>query len=183
MESSGQRHFDFPTDADTASLPTNGMPSADALFEDALELHDSGHYADAAGAYLKAIELDPADPVLYFNLANVRYEQGDLDDSAAAYLAATQRDHDYVEAWNALGCVLSQLGRSKEAAVALRRAVELLPTYGDAHFNLASELESQGETQAASEHWRRYLQLDSTGPWADTARERLANHEMERAAR
>jgi hypothetical protein len=56
-----------------------------------------------------------------------------------------------------------------------------LPTYGDAHFNLASELEIQGEFHAASEHWRRYLQLDSTGPWADTARERLAQHKLERA--
>jgi predicted TPR repeat methyltransferase len=70
---------------------------------------------------------------------------------------------------------------SKEAVVAYRRAVDLLPTYGDAHFNLASELEIEGEFHAASEHWRRYLQLDSTGPWADTARERLTHHEMERA--
>jgi hypothetical protein len=182
VESSGQLHFDFPTDADTASLPTNGFRSADDMFDDALELHDSGHFAEAASAYLRAIEIDPADPVLFFNLANVRYEQGQLEDSAAAYLAATQRDPSYVEAWNALGCVFSQLGRSKEAIVAFRRAVDLLPTYGDAHFNLASELEIQGEFHAASEHWRRYLQLDSTGPWADTARERLARHEMERAA-
>jgi hypothetical protein len=182
MESSGQLHFDFPTDTDTALLPTKGFRSADTLFEDALELHDSGHFVEAASAYLSAIELDPGDPVLYFNLANVRYEQGQLEDSAAAYLAATQRDPSYVEAWNALGCVFSQLGRSKEAIVAFRRAVDLLPAYGDAQFNLASELETKGEFHAASEHWRRYLQLDSTGPWADTARERLALHEMERAA-
>jgi hypothetical protein len=182
MESSGQLHFDFATDGDTASLPTKGFRSADELFDDALELHDSGQFSDAASAYLRAIELDPGDPVLYFNLANVRYEQGDLDDSAAAYLAATQRDPSYVEAWNALGCVFSQLGRSKEAVVAFRRAADLLPTYGDAHFNLASELEIRGEFQTASEHWRRYLQLDSTGPWADTARERLADHEKERIA-
>jgi tetratricopeptide (TPR) repeat protein len=74
------------------------------------------------------------------------------------------------------------MGRSKEAVVAFRRAIELVPDYGDAHFNLASELEIQGEFQAASEHWRRYLRLDSTGPWADTARERLAHCEMQRAA-
>jgi hypothetical protein len=57
-----------------------------------------------------------------------------------------------------------------------------VPDYGDAHYNLASELESQGESHAAREHWRRYLQLDGTGPWADTARDRLAHYETERAA-
>ena len=169
MESSGQLQFDFATDADAASLPSRGTPTADELFDDALELHDTRPLRRGRERLPRAIELDPRDPVLYFNLANVHYEQGHLDDSAAAYLAATQHDPAYVEAWNALGCVLSQLGRSKEAIVALRRAVELVPDYGDAHYNLASELESQGESQAAREHWRRYLQLDSTGPWADTA--------------
>ena len=183
MESSGQLQFDFATDVDAASLPSHGYPTADELFDDALELHDSARYDEAASAYLRAIELDPRDPVLYFNLANVHYEQGLLDDSAAAYLAATQHDPAYVEAWNALGCVLSQLGRSKEAIVALRRAVELVADYGDAHYNLASELESQSETRAACDHWRRYLQLDSTGPWADTAREYLEGHHEDRLAR
>jgi hypothetical protein len=32
MESCGQRHFDFPTDGDTESLPACGFPSADELF-------------------------------------------------------------------------------------------------------------------------------------------------------
>src|SRR5262249_49910829 len=108
--------------------------------------------------------------------------QGQLEDSCATYLEATQRDPDYVEAWNALGCVLSQLGRPKEAIVAFRRAVELVPDYGDAHFNLASELEQLGESDLANEHWRRYVKLDRTGPWADTAREHLTAYESDRAA-
>jgi tetratricopeptide (TPR) repeat protein len=115
--------------------------------------------------------------VLHFNLASVHYEQGHLEDSAAAYLEATQRDPQYVEAWNGLGCVLSELNRSKEAIVALRRAVQLVPDYGDAHFNLASELEQQEESEAANEHWMRYLELDRTGPWADLAREHVEAHE------
>ena len=181
--SPGSCSLTLPLTPTPRRYPPSGTPTADELFDDALELHDSARYAEAASAYLKAIELDPRDPVLYFNLANVHYEQGHLEDSAAAYLAATQHDPAYVEAWNALGCVLSQLGRSKEAIVALRRAVELVPDYGDAHYNLASELESQGESRAAREHWRRYLQLDSTGPWADTAREYLEGHHQDRIAR
>jgi TolA-binding protein len=183
LEPNGQLRFDFDADSEAAAIPWPELQSADALFEEALELHDRGHYAAAAEAYQRAIKLDPTDPILYFNLASVYYEQDRLEDAAAAYLEATQRDPDYVEAWNGLGCVLSKLERSKEAIVALRRALQLVPSYGDAHFNLASELEQLRQVDAANEHWRRYLQLDSTGPWADIARERLEAHEQERPAR
>jgi tetratricopeptide (TPR) repeat protein len=182
-EPNGQLRFDFDADGEAAAIPWPELQSADALFDEALELHDSGRHADAAKVYEKAIELDPTDPILYFNVANVYYEQDRLEDSAAAYLEATLRDPEYVEAWNGLGCVLSKLDRSKEAVVALRRAVQLVPSYGDAHFNLASEHEQLGQIEAASKHWRRYLELDSTGPWADIAQERLEVHEQERPAR
>jgi tetratricopeptide (TPR) repeat protein len=182
IEPTGQLRFDFAPEEETAALPWSECPTADELFDEALELHDSGRHADAAEKYRMAIELDPKDPVLYFNLANVNYELGCLEDSATAYLEATQRDPHYVEAWNGLGCVLSQLNRSKEAIVALRRAVQLVPDYGDAHFNLASELEEQGQNDLANEHWRRYLELDRTGPWADIARKRLDAYERERLA-
>jgi DNA-binding transcriptional MerR regulator len=182
MESTGQLQLDFGTDGETTSVPWSQDVTSDELFDEALEHHDHGRCEEAAALYRRAIELDPKDPVLHFNLANVQYEQGLLDDSCATYLAATQLDPQYVEAWNALGCVLSQMGRSKEAVVAFRRAIELVPDYGDAHFNLASELEQIGEFAAANKHWRRYVELDKSGPWAETAREHLEAYQRVRAA-
>jgi tetratricopeptide (TPR) repeat protein len=182
-ESNGQLCFDFEADVEADALPWPELNTPDELFDEALELHDTGRYAEAALAYQRAIELDPTDPVLYFNLANVRYEQGQLDESAAAYLESTQRDPSYAEAWNALGCVLSKLERPEEAIVALRRAVQLVPGYGDAHFNLASELEQAGKIAEATRHWRQYLELDRTGPWADIARERIEAHVQQPTAR
>ena len=149
------------------------LQTANELFDEALRLHDEGHLQDAALAYSRAIELDPTDPVLHFNLARVQYELDRLEDSAAAFLEATQRAPDYAEAWYGLGYVLSALARSKEAIVAFRRAVQLVPEYGDAHYSLALELDEQGQVAAAAEQWKQYLELDTTGPWADFARERL----------
>jgi DNA-binding transcriptional MerR regulator len=175
-ESNGQLRLDFESDEQADSLPWPELDTADELFDEALKLHDAGQYDEAAAAYRRAIQLDPTDPVLYFNLANVYYEQDRLSESAAAFLEATQRDPQYAEAWNALGCVLSKLERSKEAIAAHRRAVQLVPAYGDAHFNLASELEQAGQVAEAVTHWKRYLDLDRTGPWADIARERIQAH-------
>jgi tetratricopeptide (TPR) repeat protein len=182
-EASGQLRLDFEQNTESESLAWPELNSADELFEEALELHDAGRYAEAAVAYRRAIELDPADPVLYFNLANAHYALGQFEESVAAFLQATKRDTQYAEAWNGLGCVWSALQRPKEAIVALRRAVQLVPTYGDAHFNLAAELEQQNKFEAAIEHWRRYLELDRTGPWAETARERIETYQQERLAR
>jgi tetratricopeptide (TPR) repeat protein len=182
-EANGQLRIDFDSDEVNPSLAWSELNTADELFDEALELHDAGHYAEASAAYRRAIELDPTDPVLYFNLANVYYEQGQLEESAAAYLEAVQRDSHYAEAWNGLGCILSALARPKEAIVALRRALQLVPSYGDAHFNLASELEEQNQIAAANAHWKRYLELDSTGPSAEMARERIAAHKRVSPAR
>jgi tetratricopeptide (TPR) repeat protein len=182
-EATGQMRIDFDSDDEHTSLLRPEPSTAGELFDEALALYDDELYAEAQAAYRKAIELDPTDPVLYFNLAIVHQRQDELQESASAYLEATQRDPQYAEAWNGLGCVLSALERPQEAVVAFRRAVQLVSTYGDAHFNLASELEQQGQMAAANEHWRRYLKLDRTGPWADTAREHIEAFERQRPVR
>jgi tetratricopeptide (TPR) repeat protein len=175
--------IDFDSEDECMTFVEPEHCTADELFDEALALYDEERYAEAQVAYRKAIKFDPTDPVLYFNLAIVHQRQGELSESAAAYMEATQRDPQYAEAWNGLGCVFSALERPQEAIVAFRRAVQLVPTYGDAHFNLASELEQQGQVPAAHEHWRRYLNLDRTGPWADTAREHIEAFERQRPVR
>ena len=171
MESSGQLQFDFATD-DGRRVATHRRTSRPPT--NCLTMRWSFTIAVATpkrpSAYLRAIELDPAIRCSISISANVHYEQGHLDDSAAAYLAATQRDPGLCRGLECTGMRLESARQIKGSHRRPRRAVELVPDYGDAHFNLASELESQGESQAAREHWRRYLQLDSTGPWADTAR-------------
>jgi tetratricopeptide (TPR) repeat protein len=178
-ESNGQMRIDFDSEDECMTFVEPELTTADEFFNEALALYDAESYEESKAAYRKAIELDPTDPVLYFNLAIVYQRQDELPESAAAYLEATQRDPQYAEAWNGLGCVLSALERPQEAIVAFRRAVQLVPTYGDAHFNLASELEQQGQMAAANEHWRRYLKLDRTGPWAETAREHIEAYERQ----
>ena len=59
------------------------------------------------------------------------------------------------------------------AQEAFRVALDLHPDYPDAHFHLAELLEQSGHRDEAATHWRRYLEFDQRGPWADIARQRL----------
>jgi len=47
------------------------------------------------------------------------------------------------------------------------------PLYPDLHINLALLCEKLGRRGQARRHWRRYLQLDAQGAWADVARRKL----------
>jgi len=63
MEPGGQYQLDF-SDDDAPTVAPN--KSADDWFSEALVCEDAGCFKSAAQAYRKAIEQEPADPVLYF---------------------------------------------------------------------------------------------------------------------
>ncbi len=78
-------------------------------------------------------------------------------------------------AGNALvfGCVLAETGQLELAAAAFEGALRYHEDYPDAHYHLARTLDELGQYEAAGEHWRSFLALVPTGPWAEEARRRL----------
>jgi tetratricopeptide (TPR) repeat protein len=145
IEEDGQLSFDFkPSDSDDRAVLTalNSPEDLDALFDKALELEDAGQLTEAAEVYRKAIEAEPADPVLHFNLANVLFAQARFDESAKSYRRALDSDPFYAEAWNNLGNAYAELKSWHAAIAAFRKAIQLVPTYRDAHENLARALEA-----------------------------------------
>jgi tetratricopeptide (TPR) repeat protein len=74
-----------------------------------------------------------------------------------------------------LGNICEELDRLKEAIDHYQIAISLQSSYADAHYNLALVFERQGEPMLAAKHWRTYLKLDPTSPWAGIARQQLRN--------
>ena len=74
--------------------------------------------------------------------------------------------------------MLEEDGEDDLALAHYLRALAADPLYADLHINLALLYEKLGRARLACEHWRRYLQLEPRGSWADVARLRL-----ERAAK
>ncbi len=178
-EPSGQLQLDFDTAAAEFALAIEVTDrSTDDWFHEALECENQGDYRGAVHAYERAIEIEPEDPILHFNLGNVLYASQELTAAERLFRRAVELDSEYVEAWNNLGTVLAESDQYDESILALRHALNVFPLYADAHFNLGDILSATGQRQDAQVHWRKYLQLDPRSPWADDVRQRLAELEV-----
>lgn len=127
----------------------------------------------AADAYMAALRLDPALSCAITNLGNLRYRQERFEEAERLYRSAVAIDSEQPEAHYNLGFLELERDRPSVAFPYLERAVELDPGFADAHFNLASAYEATDRTDDAKRHFRLYLELEPTGTWADTAREKL----------
>lgn len=138
LDGVGQQYFDFGDDAEaTLTSLLDSLADLDELFEAALSSEDAGQLEQAAKQYRRALELDPLEPVLHFNLGNVLYGLDQFTASLASLQEAVRLDPRYAEAWNNLGNVHAELAQYDDAARAFRRSLLLIPGYPLAEANLA----------------------------------------------
>jgi tetratricopeptide (TPR) repeat protein len=152
-----------PVPADVAGLFAQGI---------ALE-EDPNTQVQAIAAYQKVLQLDPEHAAAHINLGTLHYNRQDYTLSERHYRAAIAIDPRYALAHFDLGNVLDETGRVAEAIQAYNTALQLAPTYGDAHYNVALAYEKVREPRKALKHWRAYVKLDTSGPWAVHARNQI----------
>jgi len=139
----------------------------------ALEEHPSTH-DEAIQMYVQVLELDPYHAAAHINLGTLYYNRHNFEWAETHYRAAVACDPRYALAYFDLGNVLDETGRIEEAVAAYKTAIQLAPTYADAHYNLALAYERLQLPRRALPHWKIYLKLDNTGPWAVHARNQIA---------
>jgi tetratricopeptide (TPR) repeat protein len=117
-----------------------------------------------------------------------------FDEAVAKLEEAERAEPDDARLRNDLGAALFERGKEAErrqdggraaedfgrAVEHLDRAVELDPSLADALFNRALVYERMRLDAQAEDAWRAYLARDSTSPWAEEARRRLARLEERR---
>jgi tetratricopeptide (TPR) repeat protein len=177
----GQFMFDFsPLEKVVMSTPISSArpeaPSSDVneLFARGIALEeDPNHQAQAIAIYQKVLELDPAHAAAHINLGTLYYNRQEYPLAEKHYRHAIEVDQRYALAYFDLGNVLDETGRVTEAIQTYITALQLAPTYADAHYNLALAYEKIKEPRKALRHWRAYVKLDTTGPWAVHARNQI----------
>jgi tetratricopeptide (TPR) repeat protein len=127
----------------------------------------------AIAVYQKVLEMDPNHAAAHINLGTLFYNRQDYLLAERHYRAALEIDHRYALAYFDLGNVLDETGRVQEAIETYKTALQLAPTYADAHYNLALAYEKLREPRKALRHWRAYIKLDSSSPWAVHARNQI----------
>ena len=134
---------------------------------------DPRSQSEAIAAYRKVIELDSTHAAAYINLGTLYYNRQDYVRAESHYRKAVEVDPRYALAYFDLGNVLDETGRVNDAIKAYKTALQLAPTYADAHYNLALAYEKTRQSRAALQHWRAYIRLDSSGPWATHAKNQV----------
>lgn len=136
---------------------------------------DPNTFDRAEECYRQAITLDPSLANALTNWGNLRFRLGDVEEAERLYRRALSIDEEQPEAYYNLGFLAFERGDMEEAVRLFGAAVEHDPGFADAHFNLAMALEETERRTDARKHWRSYLELDPTGPWAEIARRHLSS--------
>jgi tetratricopeptide (TPR) repeat protein len=177
----GQFMFDFApgekvvTSTPVASTPTEAAsPDVTELFARGISLEeDPNHQQQAIATYQQVLQIDPEHAAAHINLGTLHYNRQEYILAEEHYRRAIEIDPRYALAYFDLGNVLDETGRVTEAISTYHAALQLAPTYADAHYNLALAYEKMREPRKALKHWRSYVKLDTTGPWAVHARNQM----------
>ena len=179
VEPSGQIRLDFEGDQESsqfASAPCRAIGNdldADGWYAQAVELEEQEQFEESERAYRRAITLAPGMADAHFNLANVLLALNKREAAEERLRVAIEQEPAFKMAWYNLACLQESRGAIEEAIRSLDRAVAIDPLYADAHFNLASCYERVGQMANAAHHWKAYLSLDNSSPWAEQARRGL----------
>lgn len=148
--------------------------SAYDLYVRASQLDEDPTTMDEAEAlYRRAVEIDPWLAIAYTNLGNICFRRDQEPEAEKLYKKALGIDPAQPEAQYNLGYVMLERGEAAVAIDFFRGALSSDPRFADAYFNLAMAYEQTGQVELAKPCWRKYLEIEPTGTWAEIARKHL----------
>jgi len=164
----GQATLRGPRDAQD-----QGPSTRDAMLAAAEELEEAGRIQEAIEWHRVILAKYGSSAEIVFGLGELLLRAGEVLAARERFYNAIEIDEDFVEARASLGCVLADTGQVDLAIAAFEGALAKDDHYPDVHYHLARSLDEIGNTQEATKHWLRFLQLSPQSPWADEALERL----------
>jgi tetratricopeptide (TPR) repeat protein len=149
-------------------------PSQPGIYQNlGLALSNMKKYDESAAAYRKAIELKPDDAGFYAELSSALADAGKLDEAATPLQEAAKLNPSVgAQGYYNLGVVLTNRGKSKEAVDVFNKAIALDANYPKSYFQLGiAYFGSVNTMPQAVLALEKFLQLNPTGPDAETAKQ------------
>ena len=119
-----------------------------------------GRFPEAETALRKALECEPQNGGVRFELGALYQDQNRFIEAAAEFERAIVIDPNMVGAHGQLGRMYRRQGRLFEAEAAWRKALECDPQNGGVRFELGALYVEQGEFRQAAEELERVIALD-----------------------
>jgi tetratricopeptide (TPR) repeat protein len=133
--------------------------SADAWYNLATALQESGAAREAAIALAEAEKRDPKRPELHNVKGVALIESGDAAGAEREFRAAADADPRSARAWNNLGNALRAQNRFDDAANAYQKAIALAPLYPDPRNGLGVLLVQQSHAKDAIPYFDEALRI------------------------
>ncbi|HEY1922007.1 MAG TPA: tetratricopeptide repeat protein, partial [Tepidisphaeraceae bacterium] len=130
-----------------------------AAFDQALQLHQAGRFAEAESLYRKALAIDPQQAMAQISLGILLYQTGRLEEAVTASRQGLVLNPKSFEACNTLGITLSALGRHDEALAAYSQSLTIQPNNATVYYNAAASLNRLGKRDQAAAALRRAIGL------------------------
>ncbi|MFQ5753225.1 MAG: tetratricopeptide repeat protein [bacterium] len=121
----------------------------------------------------KAKNLDPGYEVSYSNLGCAYLLRGEVEFAIGNLKRAIKLNPSYKEAYNNVGVCYAVEGDAEAAKNSFLDASRISLTYSDPVFNLGQLYRLAGRNEEAASHYRRYLELDASGKYANMVRDYL----------
>lgn len=107
------------------------------LSVEAHSLKKSGHYYDAINIYKQAMEIEPENPRIYFDLSECYARVDKLEYAKALMDKAIQLDSSFAGSYSNRGLIYYKLNKNKEAIKDYQKAISLDSTQSTIFANLA----------------------------------------------
>lgn len=140
------------------------MEDWDALFDIAVEQHQSGQLESAQEIYARILQANPGQINARYLLGTVLLQLGKCAESVAQLEPILSHRQDIPDLHNNLGIAYHALERWDDAINAFQRAIALKSNYQQAHFNLAMLLEERGDLHRSEHCYRQASELDLNDP-------------------
>ena len=150
------------------------------LVEVALKLQSERKYAEAIDQYVKAIELNPGDTKLHYNIGTAFQSIDDFEHAEKAYKKSLEFDPNNEKAKAALDLLAKQANDKKvqelstravelqnsnnypEAITTYLAAISINPNDPSLYYNLGTAYQSSGDLNNAQLQYQKALDLDKT---------------------
>lgn len=124
------------------------------------------NFKQALDFFNKAILLNPSEPTLHNNIANVYIALGNIEKAKQHLNEVLRFDQRRPEAYNNLGRLYFKQNLISDAIPLFEKALRLNPDYWEAHYNLAHSFIKHNQFNRAAEHYHAVIQLVPNHPTA-----------------